>query len=265
MPFPYKRRTSNLFDPKSSKPYRLSRTRLENFLRCPRCFYLDRRLGIDQPPGYPFSLNNAVDLLLKKEFDFHRAKGEPHPMMKRYKIDAVPFDHEKMDYWRDALRGGVEYVHEPSGFMLTGGVDDIWVNSGGELHVVDYKATSKEGAVGIDADWQEGYRNQMEIYQWLLRQNGFKVSDTGYFVYVNGRQDREAFDAKLEFDVAVIPYKGTTDWIEGALMEAKACLSGGELPASRKDCAFCGYREAAQSVELPKKGGGSEHQNALPF
>lgn len=188
-------------------------------------------------------------------------------MMRKYKIDAVPFDHEKMDYWRDALRGGVEYVHEPSGFMVTGGVDDIWVNSAGELHVVDYKATSKEGSVGIDADWQEGYRNQMEIYQWLLRRNGFKVSKTGYFVYVNGRQDREAFDARLEFDVAVIPYEGDDSWIEDSLMEAKACLVSNDLPDKHPDCAFCGYRFHAQSVEGGKPFAPQEesHQHALPF
>lgn len=60
-------RTRNLFDPKSDKPYKLSRTRLENFIRCPRCFYLDRRLGIDRPSMPGFTLNIAVDALLNKK------------------------------------------------------------------------------------------------------------------------------------------------------------------------------------------------------
>jgi len=46
--------------------------------------------------------------------------------------------------------------------------------------------------VTLDAEWQDGYKRQMEIYQWLLRQNGLKVSDTGYFVYCNGKTDRKA-------------------------------------------------------------------------
>ena len=62
-------RTRNIFDPKSKEPFRLSRSRLELFVDCPRCFYLDRRLGTDRPPGFPFTLNSAVDTLLKKEFD----------------------------------------------------------------------------------------------------------------------------------------------------------------------------------------------------
>ena len=31
----------------------------------------------------------------------------------------------------------------------------------------------------------------MEIYQWIMRQNEFYVSDTAYFVYVNGDQHFE--------------------------------------------------------------------------
>lgn len=32
-----------LFDPGSDKPFALSRSKVELFLECPRCFYLDRR------------------------------------------------------------------------------------------------------------------------------------------------------------------------------------------------------------------------------
>ena len=85
------KRTQNLFEPKSKIPYKLSRSRIDLFLNCPRCFYLDRRLGVSHPPGFPFTLNSAVDFLLKKEFDIHRLKKEPHPLMKAYGMDLVPF------------------------------------------------------------------------------------------------------------------------------------------------------------------------------
>jgi len=105
------KRIRNLFDPSSKVPYKLSRSKIELFLNCPRCFYLDRRLGVGQPPGYPFTLNSAVDKLLKKEFDIHRKSGSPHPLMKAYGLDLIPFQHEKMDEWRDALGGGIQYLH----------------------------------------------------------------------------------------------------------------------------------------------------------
>ncbi len=243
------KRTRNLFDPASENPFTISRSKIDLFLNCKRCFYLDRRIGIGQPPGYPFSLNSAVDKLLKKEFDFHRAEGTPHPLMKAYGVDAVPFNHEKMDEWRDALRGGVKHLHEPTNLLITGGVDDVWVSPKKELMVVDYKATSKDGEVSLDADWQIGYKRQVEVYQWLLRRNAFKVSDTAYFVYANGDADKEAFDAKLEFDIKVIPYEGDDSWIEDALTETKACLMQKNIPDAGGECDYCSYRKVASEME----------------
>jgi len=240
-------RIRGIYEPGAKEPFRLSRSRIDLFLNCPRCFYFDRRLGTDRPPGFPFSLNSAVDKLLKKEFDIHRAKGTAHPLMKHYGIDAVPFAHEKMDEWRDALRRGITYHHGDTNFLITGGVDDVWANPKGELMIVDYKATSKDEEVSLDADWQIGYKRQMEIYQWLFRKNGFKVSKTGYFVYCNGNTDKEAFDGKLEFDIKVIPYEGDDSWVEKAIIDAHKCLNSEKIPEAGTDCDYCKYVKAINS------------------
>lgn len=264
------KRTRNIFDPlkhgkpatgqaKSKDTFKLSRSKIDMFLNCPRCFYIDRRLGVGQPPGYPFTLNSAVDTLLKKEFDVHRANGTAHPLMKHYKIDAIPFDHEDIDKWRENFVG-VQFYHKLSNFLVTGAIDDVWQKTSPppspskgegemELIVVDYKATSKDSEITLDADWQIGYKRQMEIYQWLLRQNEFKVSDTGYFVYANGKKDREAFDGRLEFDVTILPYTGNDSWVEGALVDARECLISNKIPNANPDCDFCTYREAVRGVE----------------
>jgi len=241
-------RIRNLYDPKETKPFKLSRSKIENFMYCPRCFYLDRRLGVDQPPGYPFSLNSAVDKLLKKEFDAHRVKQMTHPLMKAYGLDAVPFQHEMMDEWRENFKG-VQYHHKPTNFIITGAVDDLWQDKNGEIIVVDYKSTSKASKVTLDAEWQDGYKRQMEIYQWLLRRSGFKVSNTGYFVYCNGKTDREAFDGKLEFDVNLLPYTGNDSWVDGTLDEIKKCLDDGEMPDQNPECDYCNYRKSVNDVE----------------
>lgn len=242
-------RTRNLYDANSSELFRLSRSKIDLFLNCPRCFYLDRRLGVAQPPGYPFSLNSAVDKLLKKEFDIHRANGTAHPLMKTYGIDAIPLAHERIDEWRDSLRAGITFKIKNENIVVTGGVDDVWVDPIGQLIIVDYKATSKDAEVTLDADWQIGYKRQMEIYQWLFRQNGFTVSPVGYFVYCNGNTDPAAFDGKLEFDIKVIPYEGNTDWVEGTILDAIKCLKGEDLPNSGEDCDFCKYRKAVSQHE----------------
>lgn len=240
-------RTKNLYDPKSPAVFRLSRSKIDLFLECPRCFYQDRKLGVGRPPGFPFSLNSAVDELLKREFDVHRAKGTKHPLQKKYKINAKPMAHEKLDEWRDSLRRGITFHHSLTNFLITGGIDDLWVKPKGELIIVDYKATSKKEEVNLDADWQIGYKRQMEVYQWLFRQNGFPVSDTGYFVYCNGNSDAKAFDAKLEFTIKLIPYTGKTDWVEPTLLDAYRCLQTSALPAAGKECDYCRYVEAVMN------------------
>jgi len=238
----------------------LSRSKIDLFLDCARCFYLDNKLGVARPPGFPFNLNSAVDALLKKELDTHREQGTQHPLAKAYGLDAIPLAHEKMDEWRDALRHGVKWLHKETGLIVRGGVDDIWVTKDGELIVIDYKATSKDGKIeSLDEEWHKGYKRQLEIYQWLLRQNGFKVSDTGYWFYANASKDREAFDGRLDFELTLVPYTGSTDWVEGVLLKLKACLDSDQIPAAGADCDYCRYREAAGKA-LVKAAGHSKEQ-----
>lgn len=235
------KRTKNLYDPASDKPFKLSRSKLDLFLNCQRCFYLDRRLGISQPPGYPFALNSAVDHLLKKEFDIFRSKGEPHPLIIENGVDAKPVSHEQLDKWRENFVG-VQYLHEPTNLIITGAIDDLWINSKGEYIVVDYKSTSKgEVITELNKDWQIGYKRQMEVYQWLLRKNGLKVSNTGYFVYCNGCTDRDMFDSKLEFDLTLVPYLGDDSWVEETIVDAYDCLNSNIIPDPSPDCDYCNY------------------------
>lgn len=238
-----------LYDSKSKEPFKLSRTKIDMFLDCPRCFYLDRKMGVSQPSIPAFTLNSAVDRLLKKEFDILRKKGESHDLMKEYNIDAIPFVHEKMDEWRNNFKG-VQYLHEPTNFLVFGAVDDIWIDKSGQLLVVDYKSTSTEKEISLDDKWKQTFKRQMEIYQWLLHKNGFKVSDMGYFVYCNGKTDRDIFNGRLEFDLQIIPHKGNDSWVENALIEAKKCLDSGKIPDYCEGCEYCSYVETA-SKKIP--------------
>ena len=122
-----------------------------------------------------------------------------------------------------------------------------------ELMVVDYKATSVNKAGTLDDEWKVVYKRQMEIYQWLMRHNEdlkeYTISDTGYFVYVNGRTDKEALDGKLEFDVSILPYTGNDNWIEQTIINAHKCLMSNQLPSASLNCDFCQYREKAVKFE----------------
>lgn len=246
-------RTKGLYDPSSPEPFKLSRSKIDLYLSCPRCFYLDRRLGVARPPGFPFALNSAVDHLLKLEFDVHRANGSNHPLIERYGVDARPVAHDDLDKWRHNFTG-VQHLHQSTNLLIFGAIDDLWINSKSEYIVVDYKSTSKNEVIAeLNKDWQDGYKRQMEVYQWLLRQNGYKVSSTGYFVYCNGQTDRKAFDGNLEFDITLIPYIGDDSWVENAVMEAHKCLQSDTIPEANIECDYCAYRTAAKQVEGNKQ------------
>ena len=241
------KRSRNLYDPAAVKPFKLSRSKLDSFINCPRCFYVDRRLGVGQPPGFPFNLNSAVDHLLKKEFDEYRALRQPHPLMQEAGVDAVPAMHEKLEQWRTNF-SGVQVHHEPTNLLITGAIDDLWVTAGGEHIVVDYKATSKDTPVNLNAAWQIGYKRQMDIYQWLLRGNGLTVSNTGYFVYCNGKKSTPRFDQRLDFDISVLPYVGDDAWVDDRIKDAYDCLVSDEVPDANDDCDFCTYQQALDDV-----------------
>lgn len=223
-------------------------------MQCPRCFWLDVRLKIKRPDGPPFNINKTIDELFKKEFDVHREAGTPHPIMLDNQIKAVPYAHENLNTWRTNFTG-VTTLHQPTNLHVFGAIDDVWVNEADELIVVDYKATSKNKEVDIDSDWQASYKRQLEVYQWLLRQNGFVVSDTGYFVYTNARLDVDGFGDRLEFKTKLIPYSGDAAWVEATLIKMKAIMDNDDMPpigeaAMGGPCDFCSYARLRTQLTL---------------
>ncbi len=251
----YWKERSQPYLPGQKPAFKVSRSKIELFMQCPRCFWLDVRLKIKRPDGPPFNINKAIDELFKKEFDVYRAKKEPHPIMREYNLAAVvPYAHDKLDDWRETFVG-VQSLHEATNLMIFGAVDDLWVDGNGTVMVVDYKATAKDREVSIGADWQISYKRQMEVYQWLLRRNGLDVSDTGYFVYTNGRMDLDGFNDRIEFRTKLIPYKGNDAWVEPTILKMKQCMDTDTMPPVGVSimggaCEFCTYARERTTLTL---------------
>lgn len=249
----YWRERSQPYKPGQTASFKVSRSKIELFMQCPRCFWLDARLKLKRPDGPPFNINKAIDELLKKEFDHYRGKGEAHPLMIEFGVPAIPFQHESLGKWRENFVG-VQALHEPTNLLVFGAVDDLWSNDKGEVIVVDYKATAKDREVSIDSEWQISYKRQLEVYQWLLRQNGLQVQDIGYFVYTNGRMDLDSFNDRVEFKTKIIPYKGNDAWVEKTLVKMKKVMEG-DMPAVGTaamggPCDFCDYARKRTELTL---------------
>jgi len=242
---------------------KLSRSKIELFLNCPRCFWLDVKKGVKRPPPAPYTINNAIDFLLKQEFDVYREKGKPHPIMVRNNVDAIPFAHPNLGKWRHNFTG-VSHHYEPTDMHIFGAVDDIWVSPLGEVMVVDYKATGAN-----QHTIYESYQRQMEVYQWLLRRNDLKVSSTGYFVFARvdkgggftapavasreGGANGEGIKGSLPFNIFVEAYQGNDSWVEEAIHGAHRTLGLLAAPTAGKECEYCVYRESAQMLPMKEK------------
>ena len=220
----------------------LSRTKVELFLGCPRCFWLDVRARLRRPSGPPFTLNTAVDHLLKNEFDRYRGGTVVPPRLASAGLAFIPAAHAELPDWRHNFRG-VRVDHAASGLTVYGAIDDLWIDAAGRYYVVDYKATAKADEVSLDAEWQLAYKRQVEFYQWLLRGRGLGVADRAFFVYANGIKDDGPFDDVLRFRTKIIAYDGNDHWVEPTLNAATACLARDDPPGPDPNCVYCDYAE----------------------
>ena len=245
-------RKNNTYKYESGKTFKLSRSGIDSFIKCQRCFYLNR-VGNIKDIGMPgFSLNSAHDELMKKELDTYREKAETHPYMESLNKNLIPFQHEKMEDWRNNFKG-IAYHHKKTDLIITGAIDDVWIDTDtNELVIVEYKSTSTQSEIDLNdgTPWKEQYKRQIDIYQWLFRMNGFEVSDDSVFLYSNGIKTAEKFNDVMNFKTYVLEYKGSTDWVEPKIIEIKKVLDQTSIPSLNEECETCSYVESVQAYNL---------------
>ena len=246
------KRHRKIFNPSHPAPYELSRSRIENYVKCPACFYMTQVNGIKFPSIPQFNLNTATDILLKRDFDRYRGKKESHPYLINIGYDYLtPFEHTNMDLWTQSMHFGAEgrfhNVHNETNLKIGGGIDDIWLNKKtNKLHIIDFKSTSSSydtPEITLSGKWKESYKRQMDLYIWILGRMDFDVDQIGFFLYVDG--DRFTSDsfllnelAMMKFKVTFIPYQANTNWIEPTLYAIKDILLGSLCPNHNPSCEY---------------------------
>ena len=240
------------FDLNKKEPYELSRSKIENFIQCPACFFMQQVEGIKFPTIPGFNINEATDILLKKDFDRYRGAPKTHPFLRKMGYEhLIPFKHKYFNLWTQSLHFGAEnrlnYDHKPSNIRVGGGLDDVWFNiNTKKLHVVDYKSTSQKkdlGPITLDDKWKSTYKRQMDLYTWILLNKGFDVDYVGFFLYCDGdRFNDKGFlgenIAKMEFKITLIPYKVNMEWIDQTLNEIHETLRKKIRPKHSEFCEF---------------------------
>ena len=248
---PLRSRKGSIYKKGTNETFKISRSKFNSFLDCKRCFYLDRVKGLKDPGMPGWSLNVAVDELLKKEFDLLRTQKKPHPIFKKYNLNFIPYQHKELNNWRNSLTGGISYLDEDTNLLIHGGIDDIWYDlDNKELVVVDYKAQSSNIKVEtngyLESIYHQGYKVQMDIYVHILRKMGFQVSDTSYFYVCNAEKGFDNFEGKLNFTITLVPYVTDTSWVDTNIKEMKKTLELDSVPEINKSCEQCMYLDAGK-------------------
>ena len=236
---------SSKYNPGSDKPFVMSRSKIDLYLKCKRCAYLDMRLGIKGPKPFPYTLNSRIDALLKVEHDIAREKKIKTKYLEENNINAIPYSHPELDVWREPFKAA-RFHHKETNITIAGSVDDLWEdNETKKIHIVDYKSTHTpnfDKLKAFNAPYLIGYKRQAEIYAWILSKLGLEIHQRSYFFYVNATLKQEIFDNKLDFEYALVPYDMRDfNWVEKTIIEIKNFLETNKIPAATDDCELCKY------------------------
>jgi hypothetical protein len=218
---------------------RLSRSKIELYIECPRCFYFDVVLKKSRPSSFPLNINNAVDTLLKREFDIYRESEVQHPIQRDFFCDFIPAKHPMLENWRNVKKGGLSFENKSHNCSYFGAIDDIWTNSKGQYAIVDYKSTAKEKAILEIPAYANGYIRQLSFYNYLLKKNQVNTSNIGFLVFATGLTSQLRFDNQLKFALTLISVELEESWIESTLDSIQNILNGRFAPESSDSCRYC--------------------------
>lgn len=162
---------------------RLSKSALDKFINCPRCFYLQYKHKLSQPDMISSKVWKGVEKVAIAHYESHRrAATTPENLIGQVPAGAIPvqFDEAAMKalrYWGK----GMPFVVD--GVTVTTALDDMLQRSeGGGIvyNCIDLKSKSKL----TDAESTESlYRNQADVYDLALNTNGYTTDGNVYFDY----------------------------------------------------------------------------------
>jgi len=241
-------RKNSIYNPGQSEDFKISRSKFDDFLKCKKCFYLDRVKGFESPQIPQFKLNELTDTLFKKEFDLCREKGIPHRLFINNNLEhLIPFKHKDIERWRNSKHYGLMARYKKTNIILSGGIDDVLINKKNDkLVVVDYKSQAKKKdelntKSYLEDVYHQGYKTQLEFYCFLFKEMGFKVDQKGYFIVCNGSDETNKFDGVMKFDEFIVPYELDESWIPKKIDEMIKTINSKNIPVSNKSCMNCAY------------------------
>lgn len=212
-------------------PYKFSPSSLSLLKECPRCFWMQFNKGIKRPETIFPSLPSGMDRVFKEHFDLFMNKGLLPPELASLNGTVKLFGNaELLEKWRNNF-AGIQWTDE-KGNILKGAVDNI-LQKESKLIVLDYKTRGYP----IKEDTAKHYQNQLDIYNFLLRKNGFETEDYAYLLFYHPNKVDET--GKVLFHTNLIKMQIDIANAEKILKKALTVLSSPMPPEAGEECGFC--------------------------
>lgn len=207
---------------------KISRTKIELFLECQRCFWLEAKYNIKRPEKFGgVYIGAKYDPLLKNKFDQHRKSNNKPEELKDYDFELYPH-YEKLNQWRRNL----EFYHPEHKITYYGKIDDLLINKNNELVPFDFKTT-------LSKDFQiyESYKRQLEMYGYFLKKQGEQVSSLGVF-YVIKIDIKDGFE-KIEKREVIVQENLDYEIYDKILDNLREVYFSEREPEPNYSCQFC--------------------------
>lgn len=213
----------------------LSKSALDVFKSCPRCFWLEKNAKLKRPDGIKASIMNGIDDCMKQVTQLSVEWQQPSPYLSEIPT-ARPFaDRKRMQLfmsWRTfqaTVQAGRHQV------LIWGQIDDLIEWPDGTVSPHDFKSNGKE------RDWNEyteKYNSlQADMYEILLKAQGLKTNGDSYFTYAWPIVDAHG---KMVFIHKTVLFKTNQERALATIEAAAECLAGQE-PASDPGCDYCRF------------------------
>jgi len=197
---------------------------------CKRCFWLTQHKVWKRPASIFPSLPSGMDKILKIHFDKFRDRGEIPPELKETECGngfKLFENKELLDEWRNVFKG-VRWTDEEDNIFF-GGVDNI-LQKGDKLIVLDYKTRGYP----VKEDTADHYQNQLDVYNLLLRKNGYDTEDFAFLLFYVPKEVTET--GEVIFDTELVKREIDVNNAEQIFSKALEILNE-ECP--EKGCEWC--------------------------
>ena len=166
---------------------RLSKSALDKFVACPRCFYLQYRHKLGQPDMISSKVWKGIERITQAHYEAHRvAKTTPPNLVGQVPNGAIPYQGDRISL-KDLRYWGKGLAFDVDGVTVTTALDDMLQRDQDTTegvrtlyNVIDYKSKSKATDAEATADL---YQNQADVFDLACNVNGYQTDGRVYFDY----------------------------------------------------------------------------------